>query len=263
MTPVALRNLIVITSVLTFTCDANAFWWLARAAAGRSAVGAAARTGVGAIGALEAESALTAGARFCVRPVGAGACDFRMSSSAIDAASRAVGPGYRIRPTPKPTIFEVIDAAGTVVNIIQAIGTDADSAIAALPQYQPQLNPPTGYEGQSTQPMVAPLRHNGDVLNIHVNGVPTYVWSDGYVEVWADNHPNRVVIPPGHRIHFPNHGTVHAIPKSPEAYTLFSQASGQPQAQQPQQSAPQGVFPWGSNVSCPQIAIGNGMARCQ
>lgn len=256
------RNLVVLSAMASTSFEASAFWWLARAAAGRSAVGTAARAGAGVVGAIEADSALAAASRFCVRPVGAAACDFRASSSAAEAASRAVGPGYRVRSTTRPTIFEVLDAAGNVVSIIQAIGTDEDSSVASLPQHQSSISPPLTYDGHGSQVTVVPLRHNGDVLNFHVNGTPTYVWSDGYMEVWADNHQNRVVLPPGHRIHFPNHATIHAVPKSPDAYTLFGQASGPPRAQSPMQQTP-GIFPYGSKVTCPQVSIGNGMARCQ
>ena len=242
--------------------DANAFWWLVRAGAGRSAVGTAARAGVGATGALGAESPFAGASRFCVRPVGAAACDFRASSSAIEAASRAVGPGYRVRSTHQPSIFEILDAAGNVVSILQAIGTHEDSLVASLPQHQPANAAALSYDGQGSNVNIAPLRHNGDTLNVHVNGTPTYVWSDGYVEVWADHHSNRVVLAPGQKIHFGNHSTIRAVPKSPDAYTFFSQASGHPRSQGtlPQ---PTGIFPFGSNVACPQVPIGNGMARCQ
>jgi hypothetical protein len=29
------------------------------------------------------------------------------------------------------------------------------------------------------------------------------------------------------------------------------------------QRSPSGIFPYGSRVACPQVSIGNGMARCQ
>ena len=147
---------------------------------------------------------------------------------------------------------------------IQAMGTDGEPSVATLPQYRPAFDPPSTYEGQGASVAIAPLRHNGDVLNVHINGTPTHVWSDGHVEVWADDNPNRVTIPPGHRIHFPGHRTVLAVPKSGDAYTLFSQASGGPRKQRPiQLPVIPAIFPYGSIVPCPQVSIGNGMARCQ
>ena len=260
----SVRNSLVVLATFCLAGQAQAFWWLAaRAAAGRSAVGTVARAGAGAVGAVEAQSALAAGARFCLRPVRASSCDFRVSASAMEAVSSAVGPGYRVRQASRPSLFEVIDAAGTVVDIIQAVSVDAEPKIAALPQHQPHALSATSYGGQSSPVMVSPLRHNGDVLIVPVNGTPTVVWSDGHVEVWADGDPHRVVLLPGHRLTFPNHGTIHVIPKSSDAYTLFNQPTGRPRVEQPQLRAPPAVFPYGSSVACPQVPIGNGMARCQ
>lgn len=261
-----LRSAVVFLVCVSGISDASAFWWLFRAATVRPAVGVAARAGVGAtsagVGGLHAESAIVGASRFCVRPVGAVACDFRAATSGSEAANRAVGPGYRVRATNQTSIFEVLDAAGNVVSILQSVGTHEDASIASVPQYQPQVNTPQNYEGQGAQVRVVPLRHNGDILNFHVNGTPTHVWSDGYMEVWADHHDNRIVLPPGQRLHFANHNTIHAIPRSSDAYTFFGQASGFPRSQGalPQ---PMGIFPYGSSVSCPQVPIGNGMARCQ
>lgn len=224
-----IRSCALLAVFASISLDANAFWWLFRATAGRTAVGAGVRAGaVGAVTTAEAEAAIATGARFCVRPVGAAACDFKASSSAFEAASRAVGSNYRVRPTARPTIFEVIDSTGNVVSIIQAVAPESDPTVASLPQYQPAIAQPSILENQEAPVTVAPLRHNGDVLNLHINGTPTQVWSDGYVEVWADNLPNRVVLSPGQRLHFPNHRTVNAVPKSSDAYTLFGQASGTP-----------------------------------
>ena len=250
--------------LISISCDANAFWWLFRAASARTAVGAGVRGGAGIASMAEAEATIASGARFCVRPVGATACDFRASGSAIEAVSRAVGPNYRVRQTARPTIFEVLDATGNVISTIQSSSSSGDPTIDPLPQYQPNIAPLAVYEGQGVAISITPLRHNGDILNLPINGIPTEVWSDGFVELWADGNPDRVVLSPGQRINFPNHGTVYAVPKSPDAYTLFSQASGATQQQQPVQipTLPQ-FFPYGSNVPCPQVPVGNGMARCQ
>jgi hypothetical protein len=216
-------RLLFLLIFLVFTSvDANAFWWLLRGgAAGRATVSGAARTA--ATGALEAESAIAAGTRVCVRPIGAAACDFRIANTRIEAVSGAVGRGYRVRPTERPTVFQVLDAANNVVSIIEATSSDDDQSIADLPQYQSKFNQQSSYEYQAAPISVAPLRHDGAVLNVRVNGRATEVWSDGHVEVWADSHANRVVLAPGQRLKFPNHGTIYAIPRSSDAYTLFSQ----------------------------------------
>lgn len=207
--------------------DATAFWWLVRAGATRGAVGAGVRTGAFGV-ATEAEVA--AASRICVRPVGAAACDFRAGRSAAEAASRAIGPGYRVRATERPNVFEVLDAVGNVVSMIEAISSDVDPQIAYAPEYRPDPRI-GGYPNDGAQVSVGPLRHNGDVMNIHINGIPTVVWSDGFVEVWADGGHRRMLAP-GERLNFPGHHTVHAVPRSADAYTIFWQPSGRPRGHQ-------------------------------
>lgn len=70
------------------------------------------------------------------------------------------------------------------------------------------------------------LRHDGAILNIHVNGAPTIVWSDGYVDTWADNNQRHCVLSPGVRLRFPNNGTIHAVPLNQLATTLYAEAAG-------------------------------------
>jgi hypothetical protein len=161
--------------------------------------------------------------------VGAAACDFRAGRSVADAASRAVGPGYRVRPTDRPNVFEVLDAANNIVSLIEAISPDTDPQIASAPEYRPDPRI-SGFSNDGPQLSVAPLRHNGDVLNIHTNGVPTVVWSDGMVEVWADGGGRRMLAP-GERLNFPGHRTVYAVPRSNDAYTIFWHPSGRPRMQ--------------------------------
>ena len=203
------------------TTDASAFWWLLRTGAARGAAGAGVRAG--AVGAATEAEALAA-SRICIRPVGNAACDFRTARSTAEAASKAVGPGYQVRPGNRPNVFEVLDAAGNVVSLIEAISSDNDPNIVNAPEYHP--NPQlSSYSGNNSPVSVAPLRHNGDILNIHVNGVSTVVWSDGSVDVWADGGPRRT-LSPGERLNFPNYRTVYAAPRSSDAYTIFWQPSG-------------------------------------
>ncbi len=71
------------------------------------------------------------------------------------------------------------------------------------------------------EPYRSPLRHDGAVLNIHPEGRATLVWSNGFVDVWADNSPRHVVLRPGCPLRFLNSHTVHAIPRSNNATLLF------------------------------------------
>lgn len=212
-------------SLSLISTDAAAFWWLLRAGATRSAAGVGVRAGAAGAAAAEVEAASIA-SRVCVRPVGAVACDFRAARSTSEAASRAVGPGYRVRATERPNVFEVLDAVGNVVSLIESISTESDPSIANAPAYQPDPKVHSMQEySAGPQVSVAPLRHNGDVINLHIGGIPTVVWSDGYIDVWADGGPRRTLAP-GERLHFPSQHTVHAVPRSHDAYTVFWQPSG-------------------------------------
>jgi len=216
---------IALVSLSLVSTDAAAFWWLLRAGATRSAAGVGVRSGAAGAAAAEVEAASIA-SRVCVRPVGALSCDFRTARSTADAASRAVGAGYRVRAADRPNVFEVLDALGNVVSLIESISIETEPSIANAPSYQPDPKIYGMQEYGAGRPIsVAPLRHNGDFINLHIGGIPTVVWSDGYMEVWADNGPRRMLTP-GERLHFPSQHTVHALPRSPDAYTIFWQPSG-------------------------------------
>ena len=70
-----------------------------------------------------------------------------------------------------------------------------------------------------------PLRNDGSTLHVHVNGRPTVIWSDGFVDVWADQNTRHIVLKPGQHLNFPNSGTIHAFPRSTGANSLYSQPS--------------------------------------
>jgi hypothetical protein len=137
------RSMLALTFIIIPIADAQAFWWLLRGAAGRGAVGTAARGAAGTGAAAESAGAfaysrpLASGARFCVRPAGAAACDYHSANSALEAARGAVDPSYRLRPTRSPNLFEVLDAVGNVISIIEVLGKNTDSSISNLPQYVP------------------------------------------------------------------------------------------------------------------------------
>lgn len=64
------------------------------------------------------------------------------------------------------------------------------------------------------------LRHDA-VLNVHSNYIPMVVWSDGYVEVWADNNSLHYLLNPQSHLRFPNSSTIHAVPRSKDAAALY------------------------------------------
>lgn len=137
---------IAIALILLFVwSDAHAWWWLLRGlatrGAARAAVRSAATTGAVASGESVAGFAYTrplAGvARFCVRPVGATACDMHNGATPAAAAQRAIGKNYRLKPTGRPGVFEVIDTAGNFVSAIEALDRQSNRDVARLPQYVP------------------------------------------------------------------------------------------------------------------------------
>ena len=129
------------------TANAYAFWWLLRGATARGAGTAVAR-GATAGGAIAAEesAAISAtrsagsSARYCVRPSSATACDFTNGANAMRAVENAVGPGYRVRQTQRSGVFEIIDAAGKVVDIVEAIDRLSQNRETNFEQFIP---PPT------------------------------------------------------------------------------------------------------------------------
>jgi len=81
---------------------------------------------------------------------------------------------------------------------------------------------------QARGPFHGFLRLDGEILEVHSQGIPTVVWSNGYVDVWADDSPHHRVLAPGHKLNFPNSYTIHAVPRSDGATELFYQPSHQP-----------------------------------
>jgi hypothetical protein len=140
-----MKRLIVLLVLLSSVAEANAFWWLLRGATVRGAATTAARGAAVAGTGSAAESTaafaysrpLAAGARYCVRPVGAAACDLQNARTASDAAQAAVGSQYRIRATNQVDLFQVIDTVGNIVSLIEAVDRAGNSGVEELPQYVP------------------------------------------------------------------------------------------------------------------------------
>lgn len=79
-------------------------------------------------------------------------------------------------------------------------------------------------EVQMPLPREYALRGGGVWLNLYVNGHPHIIWSDGCVEVWAEQDWPHRTLRPGERLKFPGSQTIHALPRSSEATRLFAQA---------------------------------------
>jgi hypothetical protein len=251
-----MKSLLLIVLFSLICSEAHAFWWLLRAGAsgGRtaSAVGRVGGTGAAAT-ATEFAAAANSLTRFCVRPVGARACDFRSAASAREAVVDAVGSSYGVRSTGRPSVFEIIDHANTIVSLLQADSSQSNPEVQSMPQHTAQYGPAEHeYAIVNFVPLI-----QGRILMLHINQVPTEIWADGLIEVWGDTGSSNIM-EAGRRTRSPGgHNTLNIRPLRAEATTLFYISHGNPQNSQPS------IFPLNSNVSCPQIPIGNGMARCQ
>jgi hypothetical protein len=148
---------LILSFVVFFPSNAYAYWWFVTGNVGRAAVTTGARSA--AVGAATASGAAHAGRtasaeaaaaragtavrtspslvsgsgslanRYCVRPLHGRLCDWRVEKSAFDAASSAVGPNYRVERTKRPNVFDVINAAGTLVDVIQAVDALTDPSV--------------------------------------------------------------------------------------------------------------------------------------
>jgi hypothetical protein len=83
--------------------------------------------------------------------------------------------------------------------------------------------PSSGSSPRRMQPQAPPtqayaLRNDGSTLHVHVNGRPTVIWSDGSVDVWADQNNRHVVLKAGQHLNFPTQqGSHHPF------FTAFNQ----------------------------------------
>jgi hypothetical protein len=86
----------------------------------------------------ESRLARLSGARFCVRITKAPGCHYRKADSAQRAVEIAFGPPNRVRKTDKPNVFDIIDAAGTLVDIVEVLDRESpQNDPAALEPYTP------------------------------------------------------------------------------------------------------------------------------
>ena len=133
------------------------FFWLdpAFVHGARSAI-ASARSAI-----ASGSAGATRAGRFCIRQTGAKTCDFRNGNNAYETARTTVEPRFSVRRTRSPTLFEVIDAVGNVLDILEVIDRFSDPSVDQVPQAAP---PP------SADSM---LVHNrtGQVLQWRVYGV--------------------------------------------------------------------------------------------
>ena len=247
--------------VLTLTLhpkQADAFWWLVGTNAARTAATTGARTAVagaatagatatanaGRLTAAEAATARSGAAvsgssrtlssantaqslvnRYCVRRLNErNDCDWRVEERAYDAAAKAVGSRYRIAPTSRPMIFEVIDAVGTVVDVIQVINSLDDPSVVNAPQAQAGDGSQQAFTGSAAMMPESPIS-NGQPTRLNswvleANHVPVVVWSNGPVVVWMGQGERRELAA-GQSVRFLNIGSIHVQGLAPQATELF------------------------------------------
>jgi len=63
--------------------------------------------------------------------------------------------------------------------------------------------------------------HHGKSMNIIVRGRPRSIWSNGFIEVWADQSTYHQLLRPEQYLNFPNSRVIHAKPRSSGEITLF------------------------------------------
>ena len=176
-------KIVLFALVLATPFEASAFWWLLRAGATRTVVGSTVRAGSVVSGVTAAEAAVGA-SRFCVRPIGATACDFRVSTSASDTVAKAVGRQYSVRATQRPGIFEVIDAAANVKALLESTDTSGNQSADSAEQFDAN--------SQQNRMYLHPGCASGYEQNWTEDGRPSCVvrhpgCSAGYNEVWLRN----------------------------------------------------------------------------
>jgi hypothetical protein len=286
---------------VSYAADAYAWGWLAlRAGATRGAAVSGARAAGaegtalrGSTGAARAAASAGQAVRYCVRPKNAAQCDFHYEKTAYDAAAKAVGPRNTVVPTGDVGVFQVIDAAGTLIDVIESLSEAMDPSTSRLPQYPNENQSSGGNQYSNTHSSVdssyAPripdtpsnARSNapripdapqvaqpspsarGEIWQYELNFNSYVISSNGPIVVWTEGGEGSYALSPYQTIAVSNRRTLFVAPQSNEAtgISLVPSVGGEPRQQQ--RSRPTGVFPYGSNVSCPQIPIGNGMARCQ
>lgn len=114
-------------------------WLLRDVAAERTPANLIPRRAVGAGAAADAAEAFALRARFCVRPLQATACNFRNAASAREAAASALGPRYRLRSTNNPSLFEVLDSANNLINVIEVLDRQTHKEIDDMPIFMPSI----------------------------------------------------------------------------------------------------------------------------
>lgn len=235
----------------------------AGAASEYGATGTSARLGAGATRTLSAS-------RYCVRPRGTSSCTYHAASDSESAAQRHVRSPNRVGKTAEPNVFEVIDAVGNVIGILESVAATADERSNDYSASSAGNDATRTYDSEARRLDPAPetreLRQ-GLIMNFDTNGSSYVIWSDGPVAVSANQRAPHVMLAAGERLRFDGVAVIHAMPRSSQSTTLFSQRTESQTNRRAEnqriQPAEGEVFRYGTPTVCPQVPIGNGMARCQ
>lgn len=234
--------------------EANAFWWLLRGAGARTAAGAVVRGTLTEMEAATLSRQLAAGARFCIRPVRATACDFRTAASARDAVQTAVGSLYQVRETSSPNIFEILDAVGNV-NQVEVLDREQYSGFEYLPAYFPP-------QEENEYEVACSAGFSPGAYNSHPNSFEDWSCSNGrtYYNAAPTCQPDRS----GWRAWQVKGGRLGRVDLCEPGGDR--QALPQPDGLQGQSELPSGIACGSAamRMSCPSIAIsGTDCRRCQ
>jgi hypothetical protein len=254
---------LVLALVFLGTVDAMGFFFRSAAPGSGTAATAVRATGTAGNVARAATFGSRVGAisRYCVRTRGTTGCTTKTAADAEAAARSFVREPYRVRRSSQPDLFDVIDVIGNVVGAVEVIPSDSES---------PAWADARSYESESsrmqTVPNASALRQ-GLELVVNTNGESVVVWSDGPITVSTGPQSQRVNLAAGERLRFDGRTPIHALPRAPNATTLYSLPAASARSPLTSngllQPAEGEVFRYGTPTMCPQIPIGNGMARCQ
>ena len=135
----------VLAALCGGTAHAQAQGAVARALAAdliEALAGAGARRAVasGVVRSAAESRSIARAARFCVRSPGQPACFFKRSATAPDALREAMrdltGTDFRVRQR-SATLFEILDAANNVVNILEVLDRNSHADFDDLPAWEP------------------------------------------------------------------------------------------------------------------------------
>jgi hypothetical protein len=224
---------------LSMSTSALAFPWLwfgrgaastgARAGAAASVTEGAAARSVGQISNASRQAAAigrasSAANRYCIRSINDRRyCDWHTAERTHDAVSRAVGSNYKVLPTSQVGVFEIIDAVGTVIDIVEAISEASDPSVTGTPQYQGLIDSNSPVTARSAQEKTTNYEAPSATINkweIQARQVPLLISANGPILVWVENGPKKEV-QIGEQIRFLRPGLIHVQGLNAEATELF------------------------------------------